>query len=346
MPDQDALPAQKLDTRSLPEDRQFRAWNAAVIGLACLRDGKTKQPFHAGLRQFRLPRMMLAKGWQMHGCTLVRNHRRISADTNDSICLHLLVTGREAASSFPGHPPLQRGQIRLLDFAQPFEVSLGPMESYITCFDRKLFDDDIYRLDRLHGSVLQPGSLTDMLKTHLQTAFEALRRADAFEQARIAEMTVHLVKDVLASSTLGRTSLTGYMGPSGSLTFADAAGLLSTIKMYVLPRLDQGGLDPAALARHMGVSRSTFYALCKPLGSPAALIQHVRLQEAVRLMRKNPASRIADIATATGFKHRETFSRVFQHYFGLSPSRFQQKVKRERVRLTILEPLDRNRPCV
>ena len=79
-------------------------------------------------------------------------------------------------------------------------------------------------------------------------------------------------------------------------------------------------------AREVGMSRTQLHRKLKALTNQSAgeFIQHIRLQRAADLIRKNSGN-VSDIAYQVGFSDPSYFSRLFKKQFGKSPSNFAEQ---------------------
>ncbi len=84
----------------------------------------------------------------------------------------------------------------------------------------------------------------------------------------------------------------------------------------------------ASLARRFGMSPFHFARVFRELAGmpPHRYLLNVRLQEAARQLRDGAS--VTDSCFASGFSHLSHFGRLFQHRFGVTPSRFPE-VKRK-----------------
>lgn len=111
--------------------------------------------------------------------------------------------------------------------------------------------------------------------------------------------------------------------PGGTGSEQDAGGALARerARRVVLNHIGSPSLDPAFLARAIGVSRAALYRLFEPSGGVSRFIRHMRLSLAHAAL-QSAASRgksIARIAEEHGFPDPPEFSRAFRAAFGRTP---------------------------
>lgn len=107
---------------------------------------------------------------------------------------------------------------------------------------------------------------------------------------------------------------------------AERTRLLTDVRHYVLDALTRP-VDVAELARWRGMSRSNFSHFFRATTgfAPAAFVQQVRLEAALRLLLQSQQS-IGQIAQTTGFASANHFCKVFRQRYHLSPGAFRRQV--------------------
>jgi len=95
------------------------------------------------------------------------------------------------------------------------------------------------------------------------------------------------------------------------------------VEAELAPRLAEGELGIAPVARALGCSRQTLYRRLKAEGLTfAQLLDDLRRREALKLVR-NPALPVKAIAYRLGFSDPAAFSRAFKRWTGRSPQAFR-----------------------
>ena len=80
-------------------------------------------------------------------------------------------------------------------------------------------------------------------------------------------------------------------------------------------------LSPATLASMLGISVRQVHLLFEPTGTTfARTLNALRMKEAERLLRHEPARSVAEIALACGFDSLATFYRLFRAAYDATPS--------------------------
>ncbi len=79
----------------------------------------------------------------------------------------------------------------------------------------------------------------------------------------------------------------------------------------------------------MHMSRSSLYNKIKALTghSPSDFIRHIRMDEAVNLLKSNQYS-IAEISDRLGFGDPKYFTDIFKKHYGITPSAYLKKEKK------------------
>jgi AraC-like DNA-binding protein len=97
-------------------------------------------------------------------------------------------------------------------------------------------------------------------------------------------------------------------------------GQYHAARQIIVQNLFRPDLSPALVAGLLGVSVRQIHLLFEPTGeSFSRTLSAMRLTEAHRLLKAEPARPVADIAFACGFESLATFYRVFRRAYGLSP---------------------------
>lgn len=102
---------------------------------------------------------------------------------------------------------------------------------------------------------------------------------------------------------------------------------LLKLKTFMMKNLS-GSLSIEDMARHMGVSRSSFYRWAKPLfdGSPSQYLRNLRLEKSQELLR-NSALSIEQVATMTGFNSRYHLGREFAKRYHITPAQLRRTTR-------------------
>ncbi len=100
---------------------------------------------------------------------------------------------------------------------------------------------------------------------------------------------------------------------------------LAALLAWVPTRLAEP-LTNDVLARRAGLSESAFIRWFRGhVGtSPAAWVQRQRMKHAAHALLMSPQS-IEEVATATGFRNRHHFSRVFRQHFHVGPAEYRRR---------------------
>jgi signal transduction histidine kinase/ligand-binding sensor domain-containing protein/DNA-binding NarL/FixJ family response regulator len=90
--------------------------------------------------------------------------------------------------------------------------------------------------------------------------------------------------------------------------------------------------DRERFARDMCMSGSSLYKKLHALTGLGvmAFINDIRLKEACRIMRANPSIAVNDLYVRVGYASPTYFRRLFKQQFGLTPTEFLEKVRKER----------------
>jgi AraC-like DNA-binding protein/uncharacterized cupin superfamily protein len=81
------------------------------------------------------------------------------------------------------------------------------------------------------------------------------------------------------------------------------------------------------MARECGLSRTRFAHYCRLItnATPAQHLRRLRLREAQRMIREEPARSVTDVAFACGFGSSQHFSAAYRAEFGVPPGRIRRR---------------------
>jgi AraC-like DNA-binding protein len=260
-----------------------------------------------------------ARGWNL-GSSLVietrataqllsRGPRAIRADGLDHYIIRLQRQGRWSGEAGDRATEATAGTVMVLDMARPSTALGAGIDNINVILPRDLLDALLPPFD-MHGLILQ-GAPAQLLRSYLIALVEALPHMPAEHAPHIAHATCSLVTACLSQS---REASARAEAPL-------ALSRLAEVRRYIDRHLGARDLSPAAIAKALGLSRSTLYQTCEPLGGVAALIQRRRL-ERIRAILADPRDlrSISQIAYRHGFASKTHFSRAFRSAFGCSPS--------------------------
>jgi AraC-like DNA-binding protein len=110
--------------------------------------------------------------------------------------------------------------------------------------------------------------------------------------------------------------------------------MIGEVRRYIDHHLHEPDLTPQRIGQALGLSRSTLYAVCKPMGGVAAFIRKRRLRF-IHAILTDPRDRrrIAEIAEQYGFASAAHFSRAFRQAYGYSPREAREARNAEVARL-------------
>lgn len=227
--------------------------------------------------------------------------------------LDIRLAGLERNCSFSGSDTRAKpGDIRVYDLAQPFFVDNENFKVFSLWVNRSYFDDRLTSIEQLHGALLRGGPLQQVFKAHVGMVHEVLKQASEQEAEKLAAVTANMAAELLDLQSVGSLD-------------SDVIGnhtVRRAINLCIRQFMSDPGLSPDFIARHVGVSRSKLYRLCKHIGTPMDVVRRVRLYEAVRLLKKGQVSHISNLAYTVGFATRQAFGRAFKTEFKMTPKEF------------------------
>ena len=299
-----------LDTDRVAAHERFALWRESLSATheATLPEDSDSAAFSAFARGWNLGSSLVIET-RATAQLLSRGPRAIRADGIDHYIIRLQRQGRWSGEAGERATEATAGTVVVLDMARPSTALGTGIDNINVILPRDLLDAVLPPFD-MHGLVLE-GASAELLRSYLIALVEALPRIPSEHAPHIARATCNLVAACLSPS---REASARAEAPL-------ALSRLAEIRRYIDRHLGSRNLSPAAIAKALGLSRSTLYALCEPLGGVAALIQRRRL-ERIRAILTDPRDHrsISQIAYQHGFVSKTHFSRAFRSAFGSSPS--------------------------
>jgi AraC-like DNA-binding protein len=200
----------------------------------------------------------------------------------------------------------------------PFVVSLademvserGPDERLQLYLSRDSFPDLAPLLDAARGAVLT-GPHGTMLAEFLELLDRNLPLIDGASAAPLKHAVGAMIVACLSPSSDRIAAASSQL----------ELGRLEKVRRIVRQELRSPKIGPAALCRHIGMSRSALYRLMEGQGGVMGYIRRQRLLESRAMLGDPGCDRsIAAIAEEFCFSDAADFSRAFRREFGLTPS--------------------------
>jgi len=303
------IPSNVVDTGAVPPRERFALWHDALSATheAQLPEDSDPAAFSAMARGWNLGHLLLIET-RSTPQYLHRSPRMIRADQTDHYIIRLQRQGRWTSEVDGRTVEAGAGTVMVLDMARATTARTTDIENINVLLPRDALDDMLIPFD-MHGLRLN-GATATLLRSHLVTLAANLPQVQPGDSGHIAGATLSLVAACLAPS---RQAVARARAP------LDAARL-TQIRRYVDHHLRSPDLSPQSICQALGLSRSTLYAVCEPVGGVAAFIQKRRL-ERVHAILADPRDhrRISEIAYQHGFVSEAHFSRAFRRAFGVSP---------------------------
>jgi AraC-like DNA-binding protein len=312
------IPSTVLDTDRAPAGERFALWREAISPTheAALPDGSDPGRFSAYARGFNLG-SFLAIETRVSEQVLTRTSRTIRADQVDSYVIRLQRRGRWRGEADERLIEVDAGDVMVLDMARP-SLALGAgIDNINLILPRDVLDALLPPFD-MHGLVLQ-GAPAALLRSHLLALADNLPHLPAGHASDVARATCNLVAACLAPA---RETTARALTPLALARFIE-------VRRHIDRNLSSPVLNPDAICKALGVSRSTLYETCEPFGGVAALIQRRRLDRIRAILTDRRERRtISEIAYQHGFISKAHFSRAFRAAFGMSPSEAREAATR------------------
>jgi AraC-like DNA-binding protein len=299
-----------VDTDRASPQQRFALWREALSPTheAALPGSADPSTFNAFARGWNLGAALVIET-RATAQVLSRAPQTIRADQIDHYIIRLQRQGRWSGEAGDRTTEAGVGSVMVLDMARPTAALGTGIDNINVIVPRDLLDALVPPFD-MHGLVLG-GAAAQLLRSYLIALADNLPHIPAEHATDIARATCGLVAACVAPS---RAAAEYARAPL-------AIARLAEIRRYIDSHLGSRDLTPEAISRALGLSRSTLYTVCEPLGGVAAMIQRRRL-ERIRASLADPTDhrRIAEIAYQYGFVSKTHFSRAFRSAFGCTPS--------------------------
>lgn len=296
----------RLDTETLPEGERFERFRQALNAThESFRLPGDARPFHARLDAWLIDGMVVTAGAQS-ASRIVRPAERSAADGFDHFTFMLIRAGSVAGDA-GGPITAGAGQIAVFDVARAMDVTTTDNRNIGVRLPRHMLTANV--VPDLHGRVVE-GIPAALLADHFASIVRHGPIAPIDDAPLIVRATAAAVNSCLAGLQPGIRPL------------ADdrLAAIRGRAMQHVDEHLSTPGLDPAAIARALGISRSVLYRAFADRGGIAGHIRKRRL-DAIHLLLRDADERrsIGELAFAHGFVSEPHFSTAFRRRFGVSP---------------------------
>lgn len=275
-PELPPLTVKRLSLGTLPPRHRFEQWREHMDHLiSVVPNGKSvEQSFHGDLTVYQVGEVVISR-CLCDAVIMQRTLARISTTGMRDYMFQLFLDGDAGTFDRPGLS-LQagRGDIVVLDFNEPVTMRRGRYDTINLFLPRHMVDAWLPAGVDLHCAhapgasplaAIARGSVLSFLQ-HLPDLIASQAQAALIP---IIQLLVAAVSGP-ADSGLKREVTANLL--------ADAA--LGPARQYIEEHLDDADLDAAAIARHVGVSRSHLYRLFQRYGGVSAYILRVRLRHA------------------------------------------------------------------
>jgi AraC-like DNA-binding protein len=304
------LPFTHFSTSHLADRDRFAVWRESIAVLydVALPDGRPAEEFQASIGAHLLEGLFVSNV-SFSAQRFFRDRRRVAADGIDHYQIQLYLKGGESNAEREMRP----GDIQILDLGCEHLSHTQDSDSIVIMAARDSLRDVLPGSGPLHQTILRRetgsgGLLGDYMRS-LAARLPSMTEAEANSAAQATSAVIGAcfrpTADALAQA---REPI--------DCVVVDRA------KRYIESHLASPELEPDAICRALGVSRSRLYTLFEVAGGVARYIRTRRLLRAYREL-CHPARRAqstGEIAYRWGFTSPAHFARLFRAAFGESPS--------------------------
>lgn len=307
-------PSRLLDitTDGVPLADRVTFWRTRVARRNIFRQLDADRPFEARMRRLVLPEAELVD----HASSAIVSMPapgRPRMQGGEDIAIELVRQGRGAVLDHDGERRLQDGDLYVVDYASPLQIT-RPRHRFsgIVLPRRRVIEAMGGDLPALAGRSLPPRGMAAALRRQMAATLDRAPSLAAADQERevgaIAEMALAIFQVMAA-------------GTADAARFED--GFYYAAQGHIARHCIDPELTPERVARAIGCSRATLYRVFTRRGEGISeSIWRARIEHARQALvsAKHPGLLVSDLALRAGFRDMPTFTRMFRRRFGMTPS--------------------------
>ncbi|MCW4463291.1 helix-turn-helix domain-containing protein [Sphingomonas sp. BT-65] len=245
--------------------------------------------------------------------TWTRTTAMARADDVDWLTVNVRFAGAARGDSELADFAVPTGGTIMVDLAQPGSHFSERSDTALLMIPRALAESVFGPVRSLHGAVISPSG-SALLRTHLRQLQQSVHDIPAAQGERMSGVLLDLI--AVSLSMEGR--------PVAPTADAFDGAVRQRALAIIDARLGSAQLNPASLARSLGVSRSTLYRLFGADGGVNACIRQRRLEHVHQLLGQSTTSEpIAVLAERWGFCDAAHFGRLFRAAYGMTPGEYR-----------------------
>lgn len=122
-----------------------------------------------------------------------------------------------------------------------------------------------------------------------------------------------------------------YLVMDGDAASPSGNRFMAQVNQYVMDNISNSNLSVEDIAAAVNVSRTLFFSRIKSLTgtTPNEFLRSTRLRVAAELLSKSNDLRVTEICYMVGFTSTSYFAKCFHAQFGMLPTEFMEKYRRE-----------------
>ncbi|MES0885331.1 helix-turn-helix transcriptional regulator [Roseibium sp. SCP14] len=308
-----------VDTTQLPDKDQFAFWRDGMFsatGMTTERDGPSDAPFNCKLQHYRTNQLAISRRQCSSPCVVKRTEKGIAQADMDVVGICYRTQGDDLAGDYgPGIQLIRSGDLRTFDLQYPYWYAHDGYVVYSMLLSRNWVVNETHYREFPHGLVLRDSLLSQVLKTTMCSAFDALKTASVSEFEAISTALNRFALDAIRFQEIGDLDTEEISSRS--------------IRQLVLNHIERHYADPRLtpekIALSVGISRTKLFQVCRPMGTPRTIIRNIRLKKAADRLRRGSGENLSRLAHEVGISGRQTLTRLFREEFGLSPKEYRQE---------------------
>ena len=305
----DVIPTHRFESALLPEVEQFDAWARFTANSRVTRPGSG--PYFARAAFWNLNGMLVSLQ-SLDSMTMTRDDAILRASASDHFLIVIPIEGESRFTDAKVDQSVGPGDVLVVDLNKTAVCACGPQTTVGISLSRAFLEERAGRVD-IQG-VLLPTPETRIFASFMQTLVDQLPAASMASTVPLSRIACDLLVNALAIAAPGAA--------------ASPAGLSARVraKTYIESQ-PPGELDPAAMLRALGMTRSSLYRLFKGDGGLLAFDRRRRLRLLHRAI-ADPADRrsFGELGFQLGFADAAHLARLFRQAFGYSMSELRDQL--------------------
>jgi len=332
----DILSHSHFDVAAYAPEKRMLAWRERVGHVVDVLPTQARAcadhapPLIAGIDRYQGTNLVFTDA-RTDALDMERSLARISLDREREFAFHIFLEGgveRLTAYGKTFAPSPMCPSVLALDLNQPFRMHrrkshLLTLFLPVAAVEAVFSDPGV-----LHGRTLpRTKSSTRLIINHAAGLCKDIRNVNTHS----ANAAMRVTADLILAGFGKQLGLRGDAGEvaagAAAIGAATSAAVFAQVRRYIDANLHLSELTPEYVLRVFRLPRPTLYRLFQHEGGIGAYIRHARLRQAAKLLLRNPATPVVDIAFELGFNSASDFTRAFRRAYDTTPREYRLMVQ-------------------